>query len=406
MSKSLEKNGIGSDKSTPIEAAAPAANDVLLTPTPQKTESSNAVKRSWWVWAGLAVIACGAAGLWYFQPFTTKPVVVAVETVTASPITRVLAVNGRIAAMHSVDVRASVSGTLASLPIVEGAAVRLGDVLARISPAAQEAVVRQSRASLDAGRVIETLANANYKRLAALKGVVTRTAIETAASNASSASEDVRRLAALFDQAEIQLAKFTVLSPLSGTILSINGETGQLVDPATALVTIADLVQLVVETDVDEAYSTQIKDRMPAVLKLVGEEKTRNGKVSLIARKVNAATGGLAVQIAFDEPVSAPVGLTVTMNIVVDQQDDALSVPRAAIINDTAGSTVFIVETGIARSRAVTAIEWPAERLIVTKGLAIGDVVITDATGITDGQKVTIPATTKEAPAPKPVAAP
>ncbi len=379
---------------------------VQAPPTETKPIAPATRKWPWWWIGGSAAALIIGGGIYYFQPFTAMPVNVAVETVTASPITRVLAVNGRIAAMHSVDVRASVSGTLAALPIVEGAAVRLGDVLARISPAAQEAVVRQSRASLDAGRVTEALANANYKRLAALKGVVTRTAIETAASNASSASEDVRRLAALFDQAEIQLAKFTVLSPISGTILSINGETGQLVDPATALVTIADLGQLVVETDIDEAYSTQIKDRMPAVLKLVGEETTRTGKVSLIARKVNAATGGLAVQIAFDEPVSAPVGLTVTMNIMVDQQDSALSVPRAAIITDTAGSTVFIVENGIALSRAITVIDWPSERLMVTKGLTIGDVVIADATGVTDGQKVTVPAAPNEAAAPKPVAAP
>jgi hypothetical protein len=35
--------------------------------------------------------------------------------------------------------------------------------------------------------------------------------------------------------------------------------------------TIADLSQLVVETDVDEAYATQIRVDMPAVMQLAGE---------------------------------------------------------------------------------------------------------------------------------------
>ena len=372
------------------------------------TEKPKTVERKWpWRWMiGIAAVLIISGGLfYYFQPFSTKAINVTVETVNSGPVTRILAVNGRIAAMHSVEVRASVSGTLAALPIAEGANVRLGDVLARLDTTAQDAIVRQSRASLNSGRVAESLANNNYKRLAALKGVVTRSAIETSESNARSAAEDVRRLAALFDQAEIQLAKFTVLAPISGTVLSIDSSIGQLVVPSIALVTLADLSQLIVETDVDEAYSTQIKDRMPVVLKLVGENKTRNGKVNLVARNVDIATGGLAIQIAFDEPVIAPVGLTVTMNIVVDKQDSALSVPRAAIVIDAAGSSVFVVESGIARKCAVTVIDWPADRLIVTGGLKTGEAVIADATGIVDGQRVEAAATDTPVPV-KPVTAP
>ena len=356
-----------------------------------KESPPTATERKWpwrWILSILAVLVLGGGLTYYFQPFTTKATIVTVETISSGPVTRLLAVNGRIAAMHSVDVRASISGTIAALPIAEGSSVRLGDVLARINPTSQDAILRQSRASLDAGRVAEDLANANYKRLAALKGVVTRSAIETAKSNAMSASEDVRRLVALFDQAEIELAKFTVLAPISGTIIVIDAEVGQLVDPGKPLVTIADLGQLIVETDVDEAYSTQIKDQMPAVLQLVGESKTRTGKVNFIAPNVNAATGGLAIKVGFDEPVAAPLGLTVTLNITVDQQTDALSVPRAAILTEAEVSSVFVMDGDIAKKRAVTLIDWPADRLIVTKGLIAGDVVIADATGLTDGQKV------------------
>jgi hypothetical protein len=38
----------------------------------------------------------------------------------------------------------------------------------------------------------------------------------------------------------------------------------------------------------------------------------------------------------------------------------------------------------------VTVVDWPAARLIVTDGLSEGDVLITDAAGIADGQAVAV----------------
>ena len=89
----------------------------------------------------------------------------------------------------------------------------------------------------------------------------------------------------------------------------------------------------------------------------------------------------------------APVGLTVTTNIIVDERAEAITVPRGAIAETAEGATVFVVSNDMAEARAVTVIDWPAARLIVTEGLAPGDVLITDATGLVDGQpvRVTVP---------------
>jgi hypothetical protein len=60
----------------------------------------------------------------------------------------------------------------------------------------------------------------------------------------------------------------------------------------------------------------------------------------------------------------------------------------AAIRAEDGGYAVFVVVDGVARRRPVSVIDWPAARLIVTEGLAPGDRVILDATGISDGQAV------------------
>ncbi|HSO48779.1 MAG TPA: hypothetical protein VLQ68_12720, partial [Rhizobiaceae bacterium] len=112
------------------------------------------------------------------------------------------------------------------------------------------------------------------------------------------------------------------------------------------------------------------------------------GAVSFVAPVVDETTGGLAVKIAFDEPQNAPVGLTVTANIIVEQRDAAISAPRSAISKAGSTSSVFVLVEGKARLTAVSVIDWPAERLVVTDGLKAGDRLVVDANGLVDGQPV------------------
>jgi RND family efflux transporter MFP subunit len=324
----------------------------------------------------------------YLQPWTTAPIPVSVEVVALAPVTRVLAVNGRIASVQSLDVRALVSGRLADVRVAEGDGVQRGLELARIDSAGQQAILRQAVAGLDAALVGQAQARDTLERTQALGANVARTASEDAARAVQSAAQEVARATAQVEQAQVQLENYTIRAPMTGTVLALNVDPGQSIDPTTALMTIADLDQLVVETDVDEAYATQIRAGLPALLQLAGETTLRNGSVSFVSQRVDPSTGGLAVELRFDDPVSAPIGLTVTINIIVDSRNAAITAPRAAIQSVEEGDVVFVMKDGTAQSRPVSVIDWPAARLIVTEGLAPGDVLILDATGIGDGEAV------------------
>ena len=385
------KMGAAAPAGTSLAAPRPATSGQLTVPTPPPTPPTAAAapkKRSWWIWAGLAVAVIAAGALWYFQPWVSNAAVVQVETVAPGPLTRVLAVNGRIAPLHTVDVKATVAGAVQDVLVDEGQAVTLGDVLARIDATTQQAVVRQSLAALDAGLVAQAQAKATLVRTDALGGNVARTVLDDARVASQTADQEVARLIALFDQAQAGLANYTLRAPISGTVLARTAEVGQSIDMSAPLFTLANLGQLVVESDVDEAYATQIAIGQPAVLQLVGEAAPRPGHVSFVAPQVDQATGGLAVKLAFDAALTAPVGLTVTANITVDSQTAAISVPRSAVVSVGAGNAVFVVESGAAQRRDVVVVPWPAARLMVSSGLTTGDVVIIDATGLTDGQLV------------------
>ncbi|GGH51003.1 efflux RND transporter periplasmic adaptor subunit [Frigidibacter albus] len=333
-------------------------------------------------------LAGGLTAVLYLQPWTTGATPVPVELVAMAPVTRVLATNGRIAARHSVDIRSLVGGRIEALGVAEGDEVQAGVELARIDAAAPQAALRQAIAGLDGALVAEAQAQDTLARARALGANVSLTTLETAERAVQSAAQEVARGTALVDQAQVQLADYTLHAPMTGTVLALTVEPGQSIDPSTALMTIADLGELIVETDVDEAYATQLRKGQAAVLQLAGETLLRDGRIDFVSQQVDAATGGLAIELSFEDPVTAPVGLTVTANIVVEALEAALTAPRAAIQSGEAGAAVFMLADGVARRRPVSVIDWPAARLIVTDGLAPGEVLILDAAGISDGQAV------------------
>ena len=338
-----------------------------------------------WLWGALVLLGLGLLGGISSRLWLGGAVPVVVEIAENAPVTRVLAVNGRIAAVHSVDVSAVVSGTVVSLPVAEGERVEANQILAQVDAAEQNAIVRQAMAALDAALVARQKATEDYDRSLSLGSNVSQTALEADAFAKQSAEQEVARLTAMLDQARIALDNYTIRAPVAGTVLELEVETGQAISPSTDLLTLADLSDLEVEADVDESYATQIIVGQKAVLQLAGQTETHEGHISFVSSRVDEATGGLAVKLRFDTPVAAPVGLTVTTNIIVEDRDAALTVPRTALVN---GNEVFVVVDGLAELRPVTVMDWPAARLIATEGLAEGDVVIVDATGITDGQEV------------------
>jgi RND family efflux transporter MFP subunit len=345
-------------------------------------------KRRWSWWQLVLVLGLVAAGVYALvaRPWEPRPAVVAVETLVTGPFSQVLALNGRVAAQEAVKVRSSVSGQAVDVMADEGDVVEAGAVLVQLDTTEVRTRVDQARAALDAGIVSQRQAQANADRAIALGENATRANREDAELALSAASNEVARLQAALEQAQSQLANYTITAPLDGVVLDRRVDRGQLVDPQSDLFTVADIADLLVETDVDELYSSRIRDGLKALLRPVGHTVAQPGRVVFAAPTVDPATGGRAIKIAFDEPVDLPVGLTVNANIIVAETEDALTVPRGAIITEGTESHVMVLEGGVARPQAIEFSDWPAERVIVTEGLSEGQMVILDPTAVGAGE--------------------
>lgn len=357
-----------------------------MTPTPQPANEMPPRRRRWGWLIGVLLIAGGGAYAYLERPWQTKPAVVAVEVATAGPVSQVLAVNGRVVARDAVKVRSAVSGQAVDVRVREGETVAVGDVLVQLDTAQPKAVLDQAKAALEAGRIKQQQAQANSDRARALGQNATRSTQEDAELSLTAASSEVARLQAAVDQAASLLGQYTITAPLSGVVLDSAVDRGQLVDAQTELFTVADLSQLLVETDVDELYSSRIREGLKVLLKPVGDSVPRDGTIVFAAPTVDPSTGGRAIKIAFDAPVDLPVGLTVNANIIVAEVADALSIPRGAILTEGTKSHVLVLDGELVAARHISFSDWPAARVIVTSGLVAGDRVILDPATVAPGQ--------------------
>ena len=120
----------------PVQAKRPVVRapslPVVVPPPAQPVPDVPKTGKRRWLWAAGAGIALGLGGLAYVQPWMAPIAQVGVDVVASGPVSRVLAVNGRVAGEVSVKVRPLVSGTR-----VEGDVIKVGIVLAHIDPATQ-----------------------------------------------------------------------------------------------------------------------------------------------------------------------------------------------------------------------------------------------------------------------------
>lgn len=338
-----------------------------------------------WLLVASVVVPALYAGV--MLPWQADPVVVAVEVLAPGTVSQVLAVNGRIAARHSVTVRAAVAAQAVTVPAEEGAQVAVGQVLLTLDTALIDAGVEQAAAALEAQQALQRQAQVAVDRARALGASSPRTVLEDAELRLASLQQETARLQAALRQVRRQLDEFTIRAPIAGAVIARDVDPGQQVDPQTDLFTIADTADLVVEADIDELYSAHVREGLRALLRPVGTATVQQGRVVFAAPAVDPDTGGRKIKIAFDADVALPVGLTVNANVIVAEVDNALSLPRRAIVMEGGQAHVLVVEDGVAVRRGIGFSDWPSDRVIV-EGLRAGEAVVLDPSAVAPGDKV------------------
>jgi multidrug efflux system membrane fusion protein len=329
-----------------------------------------------------------------------RPVLVRTAPVVVKTVPVELQAVGRIASSRSVAVRAQVSGQLVAAHFTEGQAVRAGDLLLELDRRPFEASLAEARANLarDEARAANGRAEAARAGELAQKEFVTKQQAEAAEATAAAADATAAASRAAVQRAELNLAYATLRAPCGGRTGRLLVHPGNLVVAgAQDLVTIEQVRPVLASFSLPERHLAALRAAGPAAAARVraasgGPEGA--GPVVFVDNAVDASTGTILVRARLENQDEALwPGQVVEVSLRLGDRPGALVVPAAAVAQGQAGDYAWIVKDGAAELRPVTVIEAGEQEVVVGRGLAAGELVVTEGQlKLTPGAKVQVEA--------------
>lgn len=200
------------------------------------------------------------------------------------------------------EVGAPIAGRIVRLAASPGQSVRRGQPLAEL----QSVELGQARAARTGAEARAELARKTVERKRGLaeERIVSRGELQRAEASAAEAEAELRAAEAAVDALGVGggggggLSGFSLLSPLSGTVLERKAVQGQTADPSQTLFRIGDLSRLWLIVQTPERDVTRVRPGSPAEITLAAlpGQKLR-GTVDWVGREVDAHSRTVPVRI-------------------------------------------------------------------------------------------------------------
>jgi RND family efflux transporter MFP subunit len=337
----------------------------------------------------LAAIALACMGYWMIACRDQPVATIVVERAQAD---RILALNGRIRPRLQIDIRPTLGGTLVALPFDVGDRVAREQILARIDDAPEQAAIAQAQASAETQQATLAQARRELARFEALGQFATRRDIEQLRLAVLEGERELNRRQAAIVQASELRDRRVLRAPFAGIILERPVDPGQTVGPESVIYRLADLSNPEISIEVDEVYAAEIRIGMTATVALPGQQRLLRARVHHVEPRVDPATGARAVRLDLINPaIDAPSGLTVTVNLLIERRQGAISIPRGAMILSGRLAKVRVVgDDNVVSERLITFVDWPAEFVIVTSGLQSGERILMEPVAVQPGESVRV----------------
>jgi HlyD family secretion protein len=410
----------------------------------------------------IALVALVAAGVVAFRINKKRHAAteVRLEQVSRRDLVSAVTASGKIEAKTSVDISADITGRIIQIAVREGDLVKRGQFLLQIDPAqyqaavaraqgivaSNEAVLLQTRASRDqaqrAWNRARQLTELGDNLIAPETAEQAKTALEVAEANYSSTKAQLDQARAGLQEARDNLAKTHLTAPITGRVVRLAVEEGEVAVPGTfsretgLLMTIADLSIILAKVQVDETDIVRLTQRDSAEITIDAyPDTTFTGRVTKVSHSAKltptqTASGSNDRAVDFDVEITlqAPPpdirpDLSCTARIVTDTRNNALSIPIIALtvrdhekVPNEADSAppvdtlrakfrkkeaegVFVVRNGVATFRPVKTGVAGDEHFEVIDGLREGETIVAGTyqaiRDLKDGAKVRAADTTK-----------
>ncbi len=295
-----------------------------------------------------------------------------------------------IEAEREATMYAEVTGRITKLSVEEGDDVEANAVLARIEADVQAAGLDRARANLEQrNRELTRLQDLNRRGIASQEEIeAARLAVQTARLDLEDRKRDV--------------GNTTVTAPFSGTITERFVSQSELVSAGTQMLRLTDFTSLIAPIRVPERALDDISVGQVADIEGKALERSAQGIVKRIAPFVDPNTGTVKIVVEippFEQQGARTTqflpGMLVAVRVTTRTVDDALLIPKHAVLYDRAQGKeqpfVFVVQDGVAKRYDVTLGLAADDDVQVLTGVSEGNPIVTAGQmGLSDGGKVTL----------------
>jgi RND family efflux transporter MFP subunit len=320
----------------------------------------------------------------------------------------VLTASGYVVAQREASVSSKGTGVLVYLGVVEGDKVKKGQIIARLDDRDIVAQLDEAKSSLDLYKAQLNEIENNYNREKELfaRGLSSQQALDQAETAYKSLQANIDIADARIRAAEVALENMIIRAPFDGTVLTKNAEVGEIVAPfgasttsRAAVVTIADMNSLMVETDVSESNIQKIKQDLDCEIVLdANPGKTYQGYVFKIVPTADRSKAIVLVKVGFrnyDDRVlpemSAKVSFLAEQSKEEEDQSAVLTAPLSAVEDVEGKKIVYIVVDDKAVQKEITTGRLFGNYVEIISGVDEGEKIIDDLNEkIKDGIQVKV----------------
>lgn len=318
----------------------------------------------------VVIVVLAAAGVVAFRINRSKNAgtEVRLEQVGRRDLISAVTASGKIEAKTSVDISADITGRIIHIGVREGDLVKRGQFLLQIDPAQYEAAVARAQGAVSSTQalLLQTKASRDQaqrawnraKQLTELgenliapeTAEQAQTALEVAEANYQSSKAQLDQARAGLQEAKDNLGKTRLTAPISGRVVRLAVEEGEVAVPGTfsretgLLMTIADLSVILAKVQVDETDVVRLKARDSVEVNIDAyPDTTFSGQVTKVSHSAKltptqTASGSNDRAVDFDveitlknPPADIRPDLSCTARIVTDTRGNALSIPIIAL---------------------------------------------------------------------------
>jgi HlyD family secretion protein len=297
---------------------------------------------------GVALIAVLA---WFGAKNSKSPIEYETEKAFITNIVRKTVATGKVIPLEEVEIKPKVSGIIDRIYVVEGAKVKVGDLIATIRVVPNVQSLNSAQGNVRTAQLRYNNTKTLYDRNKGLfeKGVISKQDFETAELNFSNSRAELNNAQNNLDIIKKgsaagmgETANTYVKAEISGTVLEIPVRIGNQViesntfNAGTTIATIADMTKMIFEGKVDEAEVGKIKNGTVLEVSLGAIEKKKYpAKLNFIAPKGTEENGAVQFKIkgdvTLDDEFFVRAGYSANADIVLEKKDSVLSIKEALL---------------------------------------------------------------------------